>query len=163
MKQKHSWVCTSTYCPLSDDITSRLERWHHESYYETSECVSWLNPACQKKNVFFSSDPLLFSHGRSRNIRALHCSRRTLIPIPLKWNDGRLDQVIGFYHCWSCTIHVCDSCNKVSLFSSSDTGIQSNTIKQLFTRGSPNVIYLSSCRCNKQYMGRTSRQEEHVL
>ncbi len=99
------------------------------------------------------AQPPLFCHYRPRNIRDFLVRADTYTPPSA---SGRLTETTGFFPCRACT--ACrDSCKCTNTFSSHVTG-KKYDIRQLSTCSSSNVVYLISCPCGLQYVGKTTRQ-----
>ena len=139
-KKKHSVTCATTYSPLSREIKDTITKhWH----------ILGSDPVCQK----LFSDPPLFCHYRSRNIKDSLVRADTYDPPAA---TGRLTDMTGFFPCRSCA--ACkDACKRTDTFTSHTTGKQYD-IRQFTTCSSSQVIYLLACPCNLQYIGKTSRK-----
>ena len=138
-KKKHSCACITTYNPLSNDVRSIIEKhWH----------VLSADPEGAK----LFSDPPLFSHYRSQSIRDYMVKADCYIPP--QQHTGRLDGVTGFYPCLHCV--ACKNSKKTHTFKSTVTNRQ-YTIRQFVNCSSTNVVYMIMCKCNLQYVGKTSR------
>ncbi|KAL1022988.1 hypothetical protein UPYG_G00035090, partial [Umbra pygmaea] len=91
---------------------------------------------------------------RTQNVRDYIVRADTYIPCVN--SHGRLDEVTGFYPCHTCA--ACrDCCKKMRSFTSSSTN-KEYTIRQFLTCNSCNVVYLITCPCKKQYVGKTTRK-----
>ena len=138
-KKKHSCACITTYNPLSSEIRSVIEKhWH----------VLSADPECAK---LFTDRPL-FSHYRSQSIRDYMVKADCYIPP--RQHTGRLDGVTGFYPCLHCV--ACKYSKEMNTFTSAVTNKQ-YTIRQFVNCSSSNVVYMISCKCDLQYVGKTSR------
>ncbi len=70
--------------------------------------------------------------------------------------DGHVSKDVGFYPCLKCA--ACKNVRKRCFEFRSCITDRTYKIKQLVTCASTNVIYLLSCPCIKQYVGKTNRQ-----
>ncbi|KAL2101113.1 hypothetical protein ACEWY4_002874 [Coilia grayii] len=137
--KKFSVACTTTYTAHSHQIKDCIRKhWH----------ILGSDPTC---STLFAEPPL-FSHYRAKNVRDFlvraDCHKKTN-------RDGRLRNITGFFPCRTCA--ACrNSTKKATSFSCAATGKQFS-IKQFTTCNTSNVIYLITCPCNKQYVGKTSR------
>lgn len=138
-EKQFSVACTTTYTKHSQRIKNAiLKHWH----------ILGSDPIC--RTLF--SEPPLFSHYRARNVRDFLV--RADCP-PTTGKEGRLRNVSGFFPCRTCA--ACrNNTKKVTSFTCTATG-KLFTIKQLTTCNTSNVVYLISCPCNKQYVGKTNR------
>ena len=139
IKKKHSCACITTYNPQSNDLRSIIEKhWH----------VLSADPECAK----LFTEPPLFSHYRSQSIRDYMVKADCYTPP--QQHSGRLDGVTGFYPCLHCV--ACKSSKKMNTFKSAVTN-KEYTIRQFVNCSSSNVVYMIFCKCNLQYVGKTSR------
>ncbi len=99
------------------------------------------------------ADLPLFSHYRARNIKDFLVKSDTYVRDGI---DGHVSKDAGFYPCLKCA--ACKNVRKSCFEFRSCITERIYKIKQLVTCASTNVIYLLSCPCIKQYVGKTNRQ-----
>lgn len=138
-KKPHSdrLLCCTTYSPISCQVKEVITKhWHVLSADDVG------------RKLF--ADAPLFVHSRGPNIRdrLVHADSHNS-------NGGRLDGPVGFFPCRHC--HSCQNHTKTNTFVSHSTQ-KEHKIKHFITCRSSNVIYLLSCPCGLQYVGKTSRQ-----
>ncbi len=97
----------------------------------------------------------LWRAASNHDLRYERRRKRSYISLALCSKSMLLEQ-ISFFPCRACT--ACrDSCKRTNTFSSHVTG-KKYDIRQLSTCSSSNVVYLISCPCGLQYVGKTTRQ-----
>lgn len=141
-KKEHSLICCTTYTPLSNQITQIIKK--HWNVLNT-------DPVCSS---LFKELPL-FTHSRSRNIRDILVHADTFDHS--KAPKDRLDAAVGFFPCRNCTSCTTTGSKKTSKFMCHVSGKEYN-INKFITCSSSSVIYLLSCPCGLQYIGKTNRQ-----
>ncbi|KAJ8356539.1 hypothetical protein SKAU_G00193330 [Synaphobranchus kaupii] len=96
----------------------------------------------------FSSHLIFYKRGRNICDRLVHADAH----VDLR---GRLDGTEGFFPCRHCTS--CHNHKKANSFVSQMTK-KEYKIKRFITCRSTNVVYLLTCPCGLQYVGKTNRQ-----
>ena len=141
-KKDHSVICCTTYTPLSNQIENIIRT--HWDVLNTDQACSTL-----------FRDPPLFAHSRARNIRDIlvhaHTFDRSKTP------RERLDDAKGFFPCRNCTSCTTTGMKRTSKLKCSKSG-KKYTINKFITCSSVNVIYLLTCPCGLQYIGKNNRQ-----
>ena len=138
-KKKHSCVCATSYSPISHEMKTIIKK-HWD--------VLSADPVCKK----LFADPPLFSHYRAKNVRDNLVRADTTIQSVS--TQKRIDRMTGFFPCRNCT--ACENSKRAYTFTSHVTS-KTYDIRQCLTCNAAGVVYLVSCPCGLQYIGKTLR------
>lgn len=137
--KRSSIVCTTTYSKHSAQIKDAVKRhWHVLSSDDTCRAL-------------FPDLPL-FAHHRAKNIRDFLVKADNF---NVRSGVERLSRATGFHPCRSCA-----ACHNNSVKKNTVIGSVTNKtykLKQFTTCSTRNVVYLITCPCKKQYVGKTNR------
>ncbi|XP_041938453.1 uncharacterized protein LOC121699946 [Alosa sapidissima] len=141
-KKDHSVICCTIYTPRTNQIEKIIKK--HWDILNTDQACATL-----------FRDPPLFAHSRARNIRDIVVHADTFDRSKTPWE--RLDNAKGFFPCRNCTSCTTTGMKKINKFKCSKSG-KEYTINKFITCSPVNVIYLLTCPCGLQYIGKTNRQ-----